>query len=74
MSQQCVLVGQKANHTVDCVKRGVTSKVREVTIPLYSALVRVPSRVLCPGFGPPVLTLNNSYCLVYPESGMDIVY
>ncbi|GAB0187915.1 cAMP-dependent protein kinase inhibitor alpha [Grus japonensis] len=38
MSWQCVLAAQKAN--LGCIKRGVTSRSREVILPLYSALVR----------------------------------
>jgi len=51
MSLQYVLAAQKANCIPGCIKKSVTSRLRQLILPLYSALMR-PHLEYCIQFSP----------------------
>ncbi|GAB0207352.1 mitochondrial enolase superfamily member 1 [Grus japonensis] len=68
MSRQCALAAQKANRVLGSIKRRVTSRSREVILPLYSALVR-PHLEYCIQLWGPQYRRDNGAVGESPEEG-----
>jgi len=45
-NQKCVAAAWKVSSILSCIKRGVASRVREVIVPLYFAIVRPQRRAV----------------------------
>lgn len=39
-TEQCALAAKKTNSILSCIRKSITSRLREMMLPLYSALVR----------------------------------
>ncbi|GAB0191053.1 hypothetical protein GRJ2_001570600 [Grus japonensis] len=73
MSQHCALAAQKANHVLGRIKRSVTSRSREVILPLYSALVRPHLHYCIQLWGPQYMGQRHGAVGVSPEEAMKVI-
>ncbi|GAB0182380.1 cAMP-dependent protein kinase inhibitor alpha [Grus japonensis] len=69
MSQQCVLAAQKADCILGCIKRRVPSRLRNMILPLYYALMRPHLEYCIQLWGPQYKKNRHGAVGVSPEEG-----
>jgi len=65
LCQQCALAACKANSLLGCTKREVIRSVREVIVPLFSALMRPHLEYCIQAWGPTTRRMQNGLIVTF---------